>query len=176
MVCLLTACYRDIARTLEASFCHRLEPRITKYLHLQHMTFAMTVVWLTHYVEAQFVFVLQCLYSIICLACKKLSGGMLAWLYVWVKVQICMWPNWCCCHSLSLATVNPDWFYLSGAGSPGWSRTQSKRVVKWCVCVCACVRACVRPEKVSMLFVFLVVFACVLLGYFKFSKTCWTNR
>jgi len=21
-------------------------------------------------------------------ACKKLSGGMLAWLYVWVKVQI----------------------------------------------------------------------------------------
>ena len=26
-------------------------------------------------------------------ACKKLSGGMLAWLCVWVKVQICTWPN-----------------------------------------------------------------------------------
>jgi len=23
------------------------------------------------------------------------------------------------CHSLSLAPVNPDWFYLPGAGSPG---------------------------------------------------------
>jgi len=25
---------------------------------------------------------------------------------------------WCHCHSLSLAPVNPDWFYLSGTGSP----------------------------------------------------------
>jgi len=24
------------------------------------------------------------------LACKKLSGGMLAWLCVWIKVQICI--------------------------------------------------------------------------------------
>jgi len=24
---------------------------------------------------------------------KKLSGGMLAWLCVWVKVQICIWPS-----------------------------------------------------------------------------------
>jgi len=27
------------------------------------------------------------------LACKKLSGVMLVWLYVWVKVQICIWPS-----------------------------------------------------------------------------------
>jgi len=33
---------------------------------------------------------------------------------VWVKVQICIWPSWCHCHSLSLAPVNPDWFYLCG--------------------------------------------------------------
>jgi len=26
-------------------------------------------------------------------ACKKLSGGVLAWLYVWDKVQICTWPS-----------------------------------------------------------------------------------
>ena len=26
-------------------------------------------------------------------ACKKLSGGMLAWLSVSGKVQICIWPN-----------------------------------------------------------------------------------
>jgi len=56
--------------------------------------------------------------------CKKLSGGMLAWLCVWVKVQIC---SSCHCHSLSLAPVNQDWFYLPGftilvpahLGSPG---------------------------------------------------------
>jgi len=60
-------------------------------------------------------------------ACKKLSGEMLAWLCIRVKVQICICPSWCHCHSLSLAKVNPDWFYLPGfiflvlahPGSPG---------------------------------------------------------
>jgi len=27
------------------------------------------------------------------LACKKLSGGLLAWLSVWSKVQTCIWPS-----------------------------------------------------------------------------------
>jgi len=36
---------------------------------------------------------------------KKLSGGVLAWLSVWSEVQTCIWPNWCHCHSLSLASV-----------------------------------------------------------------------
>jgi len=27
------------------------------------------------------------------LACKKLSGGVLAWLSVWSKVQTCIWPS-----------------------------------------------------------------------------------
>jgi len=39
----------------------------------------------------------------------------------------CIWPSRCYCHSLSLAPVNPDWFYLPGftflvlahPGSPG---------------------------------------------------------
>jgi len=37
----------------------------------------------------------------------------------------CIWPSWCHCHSLSLAPVNPDWFYLPSftflaqPGSPG---------------------------------------------------------
>jgi len=26
-------------------------------------------------------------------ACKKLSGGVLAWLSVWNKVQTCIWPS-----------------------------------------------------------------------------------
>ena len=36
---------------------------------------------------------------------KKLSGGLLAWLSVWSEVQTCIWPSWCHCHSLSLASV-----------------------------------------------------------------------
>jgi len=38
-------------------------------------------------------------------ACKKLSGEMLVWLCVWGEVQICIWPCWCHCHSLSLAQI-----------------------------------------------------------------------
>jgi len=26
-------------------------------------------------------------------ACKKLSGGVLAWLFVWSEVQTCIWPS-----------------------------------------------------------------------------------
>jgi len=66
-------------------------------------------------------------------------GGMLAWLCVWVKVQICIWPSWCHCHSLSLAPVNPDWIYLSGAGSaahPGRPGQKPRKMVA-CMCVCS---------------------------------------
>jgi len=48
-------------------------------------------------------------------ACKKLSGGMLAWLSVWSEVQTCVRPSWCHCHSLSFASVKsrlvlPVWY------------------------------------------------------------------
>ena len=48
-------------------------------------------------------------------ACKKLSSGVLAWLSVWSEMQTCIWPSWCHCHSLSLASVKsrlvlPFWF------------------------------------------------------------------
>ena len=67
-------------------------------------------------------------------ACKKLSCGVLAWLSVWSDVQTCIWPSWCYCHSLSLASqksrlVLPFWYQLN-------------RVVleigplNGCVCVC----------------------------------------
>ena len=51
-------------------------------------------------------------------ACKKLSGGVLAWLSVWSEVQTCKWPSWCHCHSLSLASVKsrlvlPFWYRLT---------------------------------------------------------------
>jgi len=67
-------------------------------------------------------------------ACKKQSGGVLVWLSVWSKMQTCIWPSWCHCHSLSFASLKfrlflpfsyrlnqvvPDWYCLSGTGSPG---------------------------------------------------------
>jgi len=55
---------------------------------------------------------------------------------VWGEVQICIWPSWYRCHSLSLAPVNPDWFYFPGftflvpthPGSPGQSLGGRKTV------------------------------------------------
>jgi len=49
---------------------------------------------------------------------KKLSSGVLAWLSVWSEVQTCIWPSWCHCHSLSLASVKsrlvlPFWYRLT---------------------------------------------------------------
>ena len=46
------------------------------------------------------------------LVCKKLSGGVMAWLSVWSK------SIWCHCHSLSLASVKsrlvlPFWYRLT---------------------------------------------------------------
>ena len=51
-------------------------------------------------------------------ACKKLSGGVLAWLSVWSKVLTCICPSWCHCHSPSLASVksrlvSPFWYRLT---------------------------------------------------------------
>ena len=66
-------------------------------------------------------------------ACKKLSGGVLVWLSVWSKVQTCMWPSWCHCHSLSLASaksrlVLPFWYWLT------WV-VPEKGPLNGCVCV-----------------------------------------
>jgi len=66
-------------------------------------------------------------------ACKKLSGGLLAWLSVWSEVQTCIWPSGCHCHSLSLAPVK------SGLVLPFWYRLtrlvlDRGLAVKW-VCV-----------------------------------------
>jgi len=61
---------------------------------------------------------LQC-FDAVGLACKKLSGGVLAWLSASSEVQTCIWSSWCHCHSLSLASVKSNWFYFSGTGSPG---------------------------------------------------------
>jgi len=71
-------------------------------------------------------------------ACKKLSGWVLAWLSVWSKVQTCIWPSWCHCHSLSLASlvkIQIGFTFLVPAhlGSPG------KEPLNGCVCADGCV-------------------------------------
>ena len=50
-------------------------------------------------------------------ACKKMSGGVLAWLSVRSEMQTCICPSLCHCHSLSLASVKsrlvlPFWYRL----------------------------------------------------------------
>ena len=51
-------------------------------------------------------------------ACKKQSGGVLAWLSVSSELQTCIWSSWFHCHSLSLASVKsrlvlPFWYRLT---------------------------------------------------------------
>jgi len=63
-------------------------------------------------------------------ACKKQSGWVLAWLSVWSKVQTCMQPSWCHCHSLSLAwLILLFWYWLTRVVS-------EKGPLNGCVCVC----------------------------------------
>ena len=67
-------------------------------------------------------------------ACKKPSGGVLAWLSVWSEVQTCMWPSWCHCHSLSLASFKYRLVLPSGTGSPSSPGQRAvKRVCVYCV-------------------------------------------
>jgi len=59
------------------------------------------------------------------------------WLSVWSEIQTCIWPSWCHCHSLSLASVKsrlvlPFWYRLT------WV-VPDKGPLNGCVCVCVCV-------------------------------------
>ena len=73
-------------------------------------------------------------------ACRKLSGGVLVWLPVWSEVQTCIWPSWCHCHSLSLASVKsrlvlPFWYRLT------WVVPDKGPSLNGCLCACVCVYA-----------------------------------
>jgi len=67
-------------------------------------------------------------------ACKKLSGGVRAWLSVWSELQTCIRPSWFHCHLLSLASVKsrlvlPFWYRLTRV-------VLEKGPLNRCVCVC----------------------------------------
>jgi len=78
-------------------------------------------------------------------ACKKLSGGVLAWLSVWSKVQTCIWSSWYHCCSLSLASVK------SRLALPFWYRlTQvvlEKGPLNGCVCEIILTLAITTPKQ-----------------------------
>jgi len=66
-------------------------------------------------------------------ACKKLSGGVLAWLSVWSELQTCIRPSWFHCHSLTLTSVKsrsvlPFWYRLTRV-------VPEKGPLSGCVCV-----------------------------------------
>jgi len=59
---------------------------------------------------------------------------------IWSKVQTCIWPSWCHCHSLSLASVKsrfvlPFWYRLT------WV-VPEKGPLNVCVCVFPCGPKC----------------------------------
>ena len=70
-------------------------------------------------------------------ACKKLSGGVLAWLFVWSEMQTCIWPSWCHCHSLTLcfSKIQIGFTFLVPA-DPGSPRKRAVKLKRVCVCVC----------------------------------------
>ena len=92
-------------------------------------------------------------------ACKKLSGGVLAWLSVWNAVQTCIWPSWCHCHSLSLASVKsrlvlPFWYWLTRV-------VPDEGPLNGCVCVfhrgkCRLVTAVIYKSTTSVIMCFLI--------------------
>ena len=102
--------------------------RASSYVEIQHQS--LPGIWeaaglpgYTWILAVQLVVFVSALCMHLCLqeehlACKKLSDEVLVWSYVWSEVQMvwhCMWSSWCHCHPSSLASLNPDWFSLSGA-------------------------------------------------------------
>jgi len=66
--------------------------------------------------------------------CKKLSGGVLAWLFVWSDVKICIWPSWCHCHSLSLAPIKSRLVFTFLVPAH-LGRPRQRAIKRVCLCV-----------------------------------------
>jgi len=62
-------------------------------------------------------------------ACKKLSGGVLAWLFVWARCRFAYGQaDATVTHYILLQKIQtglPSWFYLSGTSSPKKSWTKN---------------------------------------------------
>ena len=125
-------------------------------ISLHHYTYSSMAWWTTlliarlRYIRCDLLNILWCAFSAFAfsvltlligrqeghLACRKLSGGVLAWLSVWSEVQSCIWPIWYHCHSLSLTSVKsrlvlPFWYWLT------WV-VLDKGPLNGCVCAISC--------------------------------------
>jgi len=75
-------------------------------------------------------------------ACKKLTGGVLAWLSVWSEVQTCIWPSCSHCHSLSLASVKSRLVFTTRC----YAFAVLAMVLCPSVCLCLCLSVCHKSE------------------------------
>ena len=112
-------------------------------------------------------------------ACKKLSGGMLAWLSVWSKVQTCIWPSGFHCHSLSLASVK------SRLVLPFWYRptrvVPDKGPLNGCVCVCVNRRLQAKRPKYWKFYIIettasILTKFCTTIETTKYSHCGWSQH
>ena len=93
---------------------------------------------------------------------KKLSGGVLAWLSAWSEVQTFIWPSWCHCHSLSLASVKsrlvlPFWYQLS------WV-VPDKEPLNGCMYVCITIWSC--ASLIRLLIKYYFVAECINVEFY----------
>ena len=107
-------------------------------------------------------------------ACKKLSGGLLAWLSVWSEVQTCTWPSWCHWHSLSFASVKSRlvFTFLVPAlpGSPG-QRAVKRVYVPFAVNI---MTACCAILWILSVFISVIVAVRTLQQMWQYIITyCW---
>ena len=102
---------------------------------------------------------------------RYLSGGVLMWLSVWSKVLTCIWPSWCHCHSLSLASVRsrlvlPFWYRLT------WV-VPEKEPLNGCVCVFVSFSVCrCLLFKKSLMYQCGV---CVFRYQCSYGSECWVG-
>jgi len=87
---------------------------------------------------------------------------VLAWLSVWSEVLTCIWPSWCHCHSLSLASIKsrsvlPFWYRLTRV-VPDKGPLNGMRVCVWCVCAYDTIRGYILTcaQKLSAHFILLI--------------------
>jgi len=100
----------------------------------------VTPEWHTPQIDTHYSAVCTCFDAVCCAAgrasgLKKVSGGALrGYLSAAMCRLACGPPDATATHCL-LLQWNPDWFYLSGTGSPGYSPGQ-RAVKRICACVC----------------------------------------
>ena len=103
-------------------------------------------------------------------ACKKLSSGVLVWLSVWSEVQTCIWPSWCHCYSLSLASVK------SRLVLPFWYRVvPEKGPLNGCVCCSHCNSSKIYLVTVLTLYALAKMYMITLLLLLLLQTTCCSN-